>query len=113
MVTASTPGAPAFALTLSHASKTRRFEMSNDFTFSCGPLTGSSPEGLTAGGPDLPDPFAPASLQDHRRYYESARPCASHRYSAAHGTRRLRSSLSTTRGPTSPISTRSEEHTSE
>ena len=73
-------------------------EISNDFTFNCGLLNSSSPERLTAGRPDLPDPFAPASLQDLHHYYESARPRASHRYSPTHGAHRLRFSLSTTTG---------------
>jgi hypothetical protein len=47
MLTASTPGAPWFAWTFSHAWNTRRFEMSNDFTFNGGPSISSSPDGLT------------------------------------------------------------------
>src|SRR5680860_329878 len=41
MLTASTPGAPPFDRTFSHAPKTRRFETSNDFTF-CFDLSGGS-----------------------------------------------------------------------
>src|ERR1019366_1683823 len=44
--------------------------------------------------PDLPGPFTPAPLQGLQRYYGPVRPCASHRYSAACGCRRLRPFLS-------------------
>src|SRR3954447_780591 len=51
MLTASTPGAPLFARTFSHARNTRRLEISNDFTFSLGPVLGSSPAGLVSVRP--------------------------------------------------------------
>src|SRR3954469_6371722 len=97
MLTASTPGAPPLAWTFFHASNTRRLGISNDFTFCFGPPLGSSPAGLASGRPGLPDPFTPAPLQDLHRYYGPVRPRASHRYSAAPGAHRLRSSLSTTK----------------
>ena len=53
------------------------------------PLTG-----WPRADPGLHGPFAPAPLQGLPHYYEPFRPCAPHRYSAAHGVRRLRSSLS-------------------
>ena len=45
----------------------------------------------------MPGPFAPAPLQDLRHYCGPVRPCASHRYSAPCGVRRLGSSLKATR----------------
>ena len=106
MPTASTPGAPLLARTFSHAPTRRRLSISNDFSFfGFGLPFGSSPSGLTSGRPDLSDPFTPAPLQSLHRYYESVRPCAPHRYSAPRGVPPLASSLSTTRGPTPPIST--------
>ncbi len=47
MLTVSTPGAPPFAWTFIHASKMRRFGISNDFIPNCDPSISSSPEGLT------------------------------------------------------------------
>ena len=52
MLTAPTPGAALFARTFSHASKTSRFGIPNDFNFFCfGPTVGSSPEPLTSKRP--------------------------------------------------------------
>src|SRR6476620_7751625 len=48
MPTASTPGAPLLARTFSHASNTRRLEISNDFTLGSGRVLGSSPAGLAS-----------------------------------------------------------------
>jgi hypothetical protein len=53
MLTASTPGAPPFTRTFSHASKMRRFRISNDFNFGFGLSLGSSPAGLTSRRYDL------------------------------------------------------------
>src|SRR5665811_802242 len=47
MLTPSTPGAPPFARIFSHAPKTRRFEISNDFTFCFDLCGGSSSTELT------------------------------------------------------------------
>ena len=49
MPTASTPGAPLLARTLSHASTRRRLSISNDFTMGLGLAPGSSPCGLATG----------------------------------------------------------------
>src|ERR1700691_4507136 len=84
MLTASTPGAPALARTFSHASRIRRFEMSNDFTFGCDLSISSCPSGLTSGRSGLHGPFAPAPLQGLHHYYGPSRLCAP-RYSAPHG----------------------------
>ena len=94
MLTASTPGAPLLARTFSHASKTRRLGISNDFTFDFDPTISSYPCGVTSGRSGPPGPFAPAPLQSLHRYYEPVRPCASHRYSAPCGFGHLGSSLS-------------------
>src|SRR5260370_7774606 len=93
MLTASTPGAPPLARTFSHASRIRRFEMSNDFTFGCDPSISSCPSGLAFVRSDLHGSFAPARLPGPHHYYEPSRPCAP-RYSAPRGFRRLGSSLS-------------------
>src|SRR5215472_7184644 len=95
MPTASTPGAPLLARTFSHAPTRRRFPTSNDFRLTGFDLpVGSSPAGLASGRSDPSGPFTPAPLQGLHRYYGPVRPCAPHRYSAARGVRRLRSSLS-------------------
>ena len=63
------------------------------------------PKGWPSGDLGLPGPLAPAPLQGLHRYYEPVRPCAPHRYSAAHGVRRLRVLPLATRGRPAPIST--------
>ena len=106
MLTASTPGAPELARTFSHAWKTRRFSMSNDFRLvGFDPSIGSSPAGLASSRSGPPGPFTPAPLQGLHRYYGPVCPCAPHRYSPPPGDIPLAFSLSTTRGPTTPIST--------
>ena len=72
----------------------RRLGISNDFTSAWVSPSAPPPQGWPQADPGLPGPFAPAPLQGHHRCYEPVRPCAPHRYSAARGVRRSRSSLS-------------------
>jgi len=58
---------------------------------------------LARADPGLHGPFAPAPLQDLHHHYGPSRPCAPPRYSAAHGVRRSRPSLSRPAGQRHPF----------
>src|SRR5438270_1701297 len=96
MLTASTPGAPELARTFSHARKTRRFSISNDFRmfgFDL-PVGSSPPGGLASSRSDPSGPFTPTPLQGLHRYYGPVCPCAPRRYSPPPGGFPLAFSLS-------------------
>jgi len=98
MLTASTPGAPALSRTFS--TPRRRGALGILKTTSPSASVHPSahpPQGWHLDDLGLPGPFAPAPLQDLRRYYGPVRPCASHRYSAPRGFCHLGSSLQATR----------------
>jgi hypothetical protein len=77
MDTPSTPAAPPFALTFSHATWTARFEITNGlpgaFNSSTRLLLRTPPELIGRTSHERPGPFAPAPLQSLHRYYEPVR----------------------------------------
>ena len=73
----STPAAPWFAFTCSHASTTTFLEISNGFVLS----TGSSHLWLTSESGWITRPLRSTPITDLHHYYGAFRPCAPHRYS--------------------------------
>src|SRR5580698_4504576 len=105
MLTASTPGAPLLARTFSHASNTRRFEMSNDFTFSLGLSVGSSPTGVDLWSTWLAQPLRSDPITGPSSLLRAGPPLCPASVLCPSRCRPLGVLPLATRGPTAPIST--------